>query len=802
MERFLVGALCCAFSSAVWTATPAAAPANPISTPTADVSVQRLLDTRIAANPGTGIIVGVIDGNKASVYMAGTSGTQRPLDARTLFEVGSVTKTFTATVLMSMVGAGLVSLGDPVAKYLPDSVRVPQRDGLQITLQNLATQHSGLPRLPTNFHPKDGDNPYADYSVSDLYAFLNGYVLTRDPGASFEYSNVGIGLLGQALSNRAGIDYATLVRKRVLAPLGMNETTIALSAADRAELAIGHDADGDAVPPWEFKALVGAGGIRSSMDDMLKYLRCNLGQGPLAALCLTTQKPRATFPGHKIGLVWWIDDDTGVVEHAGDTAGFHAMIAMTKDRKKGVVVLANGGQPVENIAYAVLGYPQTTVPYERVALDEHTIAGYLGTYVTKAGNLIVGRKGTALTAKLADQQALRIYPQGYDHFAFHAVDATMRFLRDSRGKVVALALFQGGQVLQGSRLDRDGKSLPEPSSAPYPPVRTLSREAQKGYVGIYDRGGIGGTFAVSIREKYLSVRISGQPAYEMFYYAKDRFFLKVVDADIQFVRGANGLVIGLILHQDGSIWPIALRVRGAAAAALSSASVATAPSSPYEIYFAALKAMDAVVPARFIRYTDTEVITHAPKIRRIVSVVTERTFDHMTRVVGTNPDGSLTSDVYFGKSFLPADSFLRRGAIVQSDPSGSSFDVGTEPLPTIAEVHSTNYTIAFVGDETTNGCVGARHIELTPNSSPIKFNLRELWIDASTHRICQADVERTISVGSRVNAIMRITLWPDGYVSSASTVATGKMLGFPYSITYTDTMTDPVSVSPVPTGFR
>ncbi len=126
-----------------------------------------------------------------------------------------------------------------------------------------------------------GDDPYADYTVADMYAFLNGYTLTRDPGAEYEYSNYGIGLLGQLLANRAKVPYPTLVRDTVLNPLGMNDTTFAVwPAQDPATLAVGHQmGTGDAVPAWHFQSILPAGGIVSSVSDMLKYLRCNMGMG-------------------------------------------------------------------------------------------------------------------------------------------------------------------------------------------------------------------------------------------------------------------------------------------------------------------------------------------------------------------------------------------------------------------------------------------------------------------------------------------------------------------------------------------
>jgi CubicO group peptidase (beta-lactamase class C family) len=525
----------------------------------APADLQAILDARVANTPGVGILVGVVDGTAVHVYQAGSSGNARPLDAHTLFEIGSVTKTFTATILASMVRDGVVKLSDPVATFLPSTVAVPSRDGKAITLETLATQHSGLPRMPTNIAGPP-DDPYSTYSAADLYAFLNGYKLTRDPGAEFEYSNLGVGLLGKALSNKAGLSYEALVRARVWAPLGMDESAIAISPDDAARFAVGHDADGTPVHSWELDALAGAGAIRSTATDMLKYVRCEMGQGKFGPLCLSTQTPRATMPGHRIGLIWWTDNGTGLVEHGGDTAGFHAMVAVTADHRKGVVVLTNGGDPVEEIAYAALGIPFTpTPPFESVDLDAALLDAYTGTYDLGGGaQVAVTRAGTALSAQLTGQGAARIYPQGFDHFAYRVVSATYRFVRDAGGKVVGFQLFQDGQTTVGRRLAADGKAAVLPTDL-NPPVLTLSQAALDAYVGTYRR--TSGTFTVARSGTGLTAQITGQSPFPIFAYAKDRFYFNVVDADLSFLRDSSGAVTGAVLHQNGLVWPVAPMVR-------------------------------------------------------------------------------------------------------------------------------------------------------------------------------------------------------------------------------------------------
>lgn len=515
-------------------------------------NLQTVLNERVAGQPGVGIIAGVIDHGKVTVYKAGGTGNGRPLDEHTVFEIGSVTKTFTATILASMVLDGSVSLDDPVVKYLPSGVNVPSRDGKQITLLDLATQHSGLPRLPSNMKPANPGDPYADYSLADLYAFLDSYQLTRDPGQQFEYSNLGVGLLGDALADRAGTSYATLLRDRVLAPLQMDDTSTVTTPAMQPYLAIGHDGDGAQTPPWTFQAIAPAGAIRSSLSDMLKYLRCNMGEGPLAQTCLFAQQPREAFPGNHIGLVWWTSDTTGIINHGGDTAGYHAWVAVSPDRKTGVVVMTNGGSlPAADVAMHVID-PALSIadPQQAIHLDPSTLKEYVGTYTAWQGQSLtftIRLSGDTLQAQLTGQPFASIYPSAKDHFFYRIVDAQIDFTRDENGKVNALVLHQNGNQIVAAR---SGMTLPPQALPSFPPVVALDAQTLAGYVGVYTAGE-GFQFTVTLSGDQLMVQLTGQPSFPVFASAKDHFFYKVVAAKLDFERDASGAVVDLILHQNG-----------------------------------------------------------------------------------------------------------------------------------------------------------------------------------------------------------------------------------------------------------
>jgi D-alanyl-D-alanine-carboxypeptidase/D-alanyl-D-alanine-endopeptidase len=542
-----------ALASLIFIAIPAHAVAGP-------ADLRTVLNQHVAGSPGVGIAVGVIDRGKTTIYRAGSSGTSRALDEHTLFEVGSVTKTFTATILASMVLDGSVKLDDPVARYLPATVHVPTRDGKQITLLDLATQHSGLPRLPTNMNPSDSD-PYAHYSIHDLYTFLTSYQLTRDPGQSFEYSNLGVALLGDALANRAHASYAHLLQTRVLGPLGMTETAISLSASEQQRFAVGHDADNEPVSGWTFEAIAPAGAIRSTIADMLKYVRCNLGQGPLAKACLFAQKPRSTFTGNRIGLIWWTGDVRAIIHHGGDTAGYHASVAIAPDHTKGVVVLTNGGAAVDDIAVHAIdpSLPVAASNFPPVmTLNDATLDSYVGMYEAKAAGLTfaITHVGESLKVQLTGQPAIRMYSSAKDAFYLREVDAQVSFVRAADGSVDGLVLHQGGQDVTAARTSAVATtptSAPTlaPSAAPSVAAISLDAAALEAYVGTYVSPQ-GLSFVVTRSGTQLMVQLTGQPSAAVYPTTKDSFAYRVVNAQIDFQRDASGKVATLVLHQNGN----------------------------------------------------------------------------------------------------------------------------------------------------------------------------------------------------------------------------------------------------------
>lgn len=430
-----------------------------------DSAVKATLQQRLASKPGVGIVVATVEkGKPVKIVTAGTTGSKTSLDGNTAFEIGSITKVFTTALLADMVQRGEVRLDDPISKYLPSTVRVPARGGKQITLLDLATQSSGLPRLPNNLKPADMTNPYADYSVQQLYAFLSSYELPRDIGAQFEYSNLGVGLLGHVLSLRAGKSYEALVTERILGPLKMNDTRIVFTPEMREHLAAGHNAAGGVVANWDLPTLAGAGALRSTVNDMAKFLAANLdsASGPVGRALATAHTPRREAERQmKIGLGWLTLNQFGapLVWHNGQTGGYHSFIGFDPAKARGIVILINQGVSIDDIGLHVLDerFRVTTVtaPKNRreIAVNPAVLDAYVGVYrLAPEFEIAITKEGASLFAQATGQEKLQLFAESETGFFLNIVDAQISFVKDPSGKVDQLILHQGGANVPGKRV--------------------------------------------------------------------------------------------------------------------------------------------------------------------------------------------------------------------------------------------------------------------------------------------------------------------------------------------------------------
>lgn len=439
---------------------PATRPAGRPGFPS-DAVIRSIIQQRVGEKRSAGIVVGLLDASgRRRIVAVGDAGPEQPtLDGNSVFEIGSISKVFTATVLAELALEGKVRLDDPAQRYLPPGVTLPARGGKQITLGSLSEQNSGLPPMPANFHAPDASNPFGHYAVEQMYEFLSGYVLTRDPGSQFEYSNLGVGLLGHVLALITRQSYEAMERTRVWAPLGMRHTAVTLTPWMKAHLARGHDAQGTVIPNWDFSTLAGAGAIRSTTNDMLTFASANLhpDHGVVERAMRFAQRERAPVgpPNEGIGLNWFTmrtAADT-IVWHNGGTGGYRSFLGVEPSRGRAVVVLANsGGEGVDDIGMHLLDpslplTPAPPAPKQRSAmsLSIEALAPNVGAYRLPAGDtLTVTLNGDELFLQ-GHLPKKRLWPETETEFFMREVDLQITFVRNAQGRVDALVLHNGGE---------------------------------------------------------------------------------------------------------------------------------------------------------------------------------------------------------------------------------------------------------------------------------------------------------------------------------------------------------------------
>lgn len=429
-----------------------------------------------------GMSVGfIVDGEQYTYHFGSTHADKdnKP-DDRTLYEIGSISKTFTGLMLARGSLEGHWQLDDPAADYLPDHLADDIELPAGVTLRRLSTHTSGLPRMPHDFAPADATNPYVDYDGAKLYETLSTISLESEPGTSASYSNLAVGLLGQAMATEYGMSYEQLLRHWVLRPLDMRSTTISLTDKQASRLAGPHNGAGEPDHRWDFDALAGAGAIRSDLGDMLRYARAQLDPDstPIAdAIKLGQQRhtdPDGPSLGNGTGLGWVflgdLEDGTGdgqVLGHNGQTGGFHSFIGIDKASDIAIVVLTNtsndyGSRFSADLRKLLMGeevQPAEIEPLPEVfPVEDATLERYVGHYQLAPEMVFtITAEDGKLYAHLTGQPTLRVYPTSETEFDYRVVEARLVFeLPEGDGPSPKLTLFQNGMEMVSPRITEDG----------------------------------------------------------------------------------------------------------------------------------------------------------------------------------------------------------------------------------------------------------------------------------------------------------------------------------------------------------
>lgn len=466
---------------------------------------------------------------------------------RVVFEIGSISKVFTGILLAKASLEGKLALTDTLAVRLPVKFESPEVSG--ITLRQLATHTSCLPRMPDNMSSADPADPYAAYDDAALFTWLAGARVAKAPPCDADYSNVGFGILGVVLERAYGKPWETLVREKITGPLGMSDTAQNVSPELEARFALPWEGPKPA-HRWTLRAMAGAGALRSTAADMAKFAEAILSgpKGPLADVwtLLAGDPTDAPGLGGKIGLglpQLAIDGEVAY-GHDGGTGGYRSGFLVFPKSGKGYVILASNaaGNPMAWVnAVRAAGRPR--VERKEIALSGAALDDYVGVYaISPQARFTILKVGDGLRARLTGQPFFPIFASAKEEFFLKVVDAQLSFRRGEDGKPASLTLHQNGRDVEAKR-----------TSDPVPKVEFPDAAALAEYAGTYDFGAFqpGGTIVAMVRGEVLAVQLTGQPAFPVFATGKDRFVYDVVEAALTFERNAEGKIVAVVLHQNG-----------------------------------------------------------------------------------------------------------------------------------------------------------------------------------------------------------------------------------------------------------
>lgn len=408
------------------------------------------------------IAIAMIDAEGVQYFNFGKTSKDGPsVDENTIYEIGSISKVFTGILLAQQVLDGNLQLDDPINNYLPDEVKVPVKGDQDITFGHLTDHTSGLPRLPTNMIPTNPLNPYADYTVDQMYLFISSYQPTRKVGAAYEYSNLAQGLLGHLLALNQNTSYEELMIQTIADPLQMTDTRIQFTESMQSKLALPHSGN-QVVQNWDIPTLAGAGAIRSNTKDMAQFISANLGyvDSPLKEAMEKSHQQRHKKAGAMgVGMAWHIKKgkDGDVIWHNGGTGGYRTFAGFVKETGKGVVVLTNSTAGADDIGFHLLdpGSPLQgpKTKSDAIEMSESTLEQYVGVYELQPQfKIAITREGTQLYGQATGQSRFELYPETETLFYITVVKAQISFqVKDQ--VVESLTLFQGGQEIMGKKIE-------------------------------------------------------------------------------------------------------------------------------------------------------------------------------------------------------------------------------------------------------------------------------------------------------------------------------------------------------------
>ena len=524
--------------------------------PMDDAKLRSIVQQRLDGDrTGACMAVAVISDEVARAFACADPKRLATLDTRASFEVGSISKTMTATLLAELVLAGELAMDDPLANHLPAQTQVPDYNGEPIRLRHLLNHSAGLPSLAPTWVIADASNPYRALTDADILGALATVQLEDAPGSTFQYSNWGAMLLSWVVSQSTDGDLQSYLKRGLFGPLAMQHAYV--SAPPEGVRALpGHSPNQAQVAAWDFPpALAGAGGVRASLDDMIHYMQAQIGRRSSSAdgAIALTQQSTSVVDGQRFGMGWMLVKigDRDAYLHEGATGGFSAFAAFTADHQRAVIVLADTSMATAG-GLSQLGmhllHPSVPLDGPRIAqaAPDPLLQALAGDYELAGGLLMALRVNNgALQIQASGQPAFRM---GYDSagdFYPQAFDAVLRPVKQADVGYSFLWL-QGGGAVPARRLGEDS-AVPE-----------LKREQLAEYRGMYTLMA-GLTLKIFVRRNSLYAQATGQPSFRLRVTAVDRFAAAEHGIQMQFERDATGRVAELRYEQNGHSFEAARR---------------------------------------------------------------------------------------------------------------------------------------------------------------------------------------------------------------------------------------------------
>lgn len=541
-------------------------------------SALKSMNARVENGINAGIVIGMINDVGESYHYAGFSSipNKTKIQEASVFEIGSISKTFTCILLADLVEKGKVKLTDPAQKYLPESVKMPTRNGQEIQLLHLANHTSALPRMPTNFTPTNPGNPYADYTVEQMYEFINDVELTRDIGSAYEYSNLAMGLLGHILATINGTSYEQLMVNKIANVLDMKDTRIEFTSRMKKNLAVGHNGNTE-VENWDIPTLAGAGAIRSTAGDMLKYVAANMGltKTALADAMKLSHTITTSELSQQVGLAWHETEVNGkkILWHNGGTGGYRAFAGFIKGGNRGVVVLTNSDVGVDDLGIHIL---EPSAPLED---PKPSIAIRINDEIEKNGLDGLGDTYNKLRKENADDYGfdeMELNALGYQYMgageldkaiavfkinvaafpdAFNVYDSMGEAYLEKGNKELAIENYKKSvEINPGNVGGIDALEKLGVDVASLTKQVEIADEILESYLGNFELFP-GFVLTISKEGNQMKAQATGQPQLDIFPNTATEFYLKAVNAQITFHPDDEGKVDKIVLHQGGQDVP-------------------------------------------------------------------------------------------------------------------------------------------------------------------------------------------------------------------------------------------------------